>query len=159
MKYKLIITNFLLKVYDARTISIPFINYSFVLVKPNKTYDTALINHELIHVKQHSQSKFTHIIKYLLNTDYRYKCELEAYAVQLVVLNLINKDEYLINIKLKSFSEFLHKNYWLSKFDLDKLTFVEPELTKIQRDLYDEYRIQSKVYNNLSKLLYKNWLI
>lgn len=56
-----------------------------ILIKINKKFknDNALLKHEITHVKQFYRTLGWHYIKIRKSMDYRYKCEVEAYAEQL----------------------------------------------------------------------------
>jgi len=58
--------------------------FMFIKIKKKYQYDVGLLNHEILHVKQlYKLLIIFHVILYRFNERYRYKCELEAYRVQL----------------------------------------------------------------------------
>lgn len=75
----------------------------FITVKPDYKYDAGLIEHELVHCKQHYRTFFLHGLMYQFSKSYREKCEIEAYSVQSVY-----KPEYI-----SQFADFMATRYGL----------------------------------------------
>jgi len=57
----------------------------FIFIRPKYINDIGLLAHERTHVRQFLRLPFIHSFLYLLNSKYRYNCEVEAYGRQLQV--------------------------------------------------------------------------
>lgn len=55
-----------------------------ILIRPNKRDDPQLIAHEKVHVRQFWRSWGTFHIRYLLDENYRFECEVEAYKMSIL---------------------------------------------------------------------------
>ena len=72
--------------YTDKPIPTSFAGYTFgpiILIRPKYRDDKGLLEHEKVHVKQFWRTLGTHWILYKLSKNYRLKCEVEAYKVQL----------------------------------------------------------------------------
>lgn len=56
---------------------------SIIFMRPKHKGDEGLLAHEMVHVRQWKEAKGTFWIKYLTCKEFRLKCEVEAYKVQL----------------------------------------------------------------------------
>ena len=88
-------------------------NYGFFICFDSKysLEDYALQQHELEHSKQFYRLPFLHSLLYLISKEYRYKSELDAYAVQ---LRSYSREEQVA--LLDYFSKMLYTNYNLSGY-------------------------------------------
>lgn len=75
----------------------------FIFIRPKYKNDYGLLAHERVHVKQFLRSPFLHGLKYQFNKEYRYQCEIEAYARQINV----NRTDELV----KKYAEFIATRY------------------------------------------------
>jgi len=80
--------------------------------------DQGLFKHEEMHYKQFIHDPLFHWLKYRLSPQYRYKCELEAYKVQLSYSITHASDAEL-------FTKFI-----LERYNLDKLALTEIEVKR-----------------------------
>jgi len=99
----------------------PFAGRSFlwwVWIDERYKMDQGLFKHEEMHYMQFIHDPLFHSIKYRFSAHYRYKCELEAYKVQLSYSITHASDAEL-------FTKFILKRY-----NLDKLALTEIEVKK-----------------------------
>lgn len=91
-------------------------NYFIVRIRPKYKKDGGLLVHELCHVKQWWVG-IGPIMSYMYRfiPSFRYNCEIEAYAKQLVHYKGIKADEF--NTKINLFAGWIR-----TKYNLDSLT-------------------------------------
>ena len=73
--------------------------------------DTALVQHELEHSKQSYRLPVLHFLLYMLSKQYRYKSELEAYALQIRSYPIYQQPRLCA-----VFANSLYKNYNLQGY-------------------------------------------
>ena len=98
----------------------PLFGTCTIKIKPKNIDDIGLLNHELKHVEQY-KSNFWHIIKVVVDDEYIYKCELEAYEEQIKAYDYktLMECEWIINALL-------------NKYDLDiGIDTIKKDLIKI----------------------------
>lgn len=74
-------------IYTEKFVSIGAATYvfgpiCFIFIKPKFKDDVGLLNHEMVHVKQHWRTSWFHHFKYKDSAKYRFESEAEAYAIQ-----------------------------------------------------------------------------
>ena len=61
---------------------LPLIGTCTIKILPKYKDDVGLLKHEMKHVEQYYR-RWDHAIKYMLDAEYRYQCELEAFTEQI----------------------------------------------------------------------------
>lgn len=90
----------------------------FIFIRPEYEDDVGLLAHERVHVKQFLRLPFIHSFLYLLNSRYRYQCEVEAYGRQLRV----NGDKRYTML----YAQFICDNYRLNvNFDATVMDLLD----------------------------------
>lgn len=81
-----------------------------IKIRKKYRHDKGIHLHEIEHAKQYKNNMF-HIFRYALSKKYRYKCELEAYTVQLKHYGLtsVNKDNFAVRAIVEKYN--LKVNY------------------------------------------------
>ena len=76
-----------------------------ILIKKKYLYDKGLLEHEKNHAKQYERV-FFHGIRYTFSKEYRYKCELEAYQMQIEVYEYtkLNQVQWIINALMTKYN-------------------------------------------------------
>jgi hypothetical protein len=78
----------------------------FIKIRPSYKDDIGLLNHEIEHVRQFWRyGLLVHQVLYPLSKQYRLKCEVEAYKIQL---------KYYTDDRTELFAEFICNNYSLN---------------------------------------------
>jgi hypothetical protein len=101
----IIFTDKFLKGFKGMTYTVPFIPFSFILIKTDQKENIGLIEHEKTHTKQHLRTFCFHPFLYGLSDTYKLKSEVEAYKVQ---------DTYNDVSKLEFYAEFISTKYNLN---------------------------------------------
>lgn len=106
-------------------------NYGFFIAFDSKYSfnDVALVQHELQHSKQFFRLPLLHSLLYRFSKEYRYKSELEAYAVQLS--NYSREEQFTL---LDYFTKMIYTKYNLSGYKdyFEIMQDLEHELQQIR---------------------------
>lgn len=81
-----------------------------VFIRKGRENDKGLLEHELTHVKQFWRTAGTHGVRYNIDDQYRFRCEVEAYKCQ-----------------LKYNPEYIEKyaTALVNKYDIENLTYEQ----------------------------------
>ena len=83
-----------------------------IVIRPAYRDDQGLLAHEQVHVEQWKRARFTHFWRYWRDLDYRLRCEVEAYRVQIKVTMVQHPNHNRAELIWK-FSWFIARKYGL----------------------------------------------